>query len=335
LVSCEDAVDLSSANQVDQLKIENGITQHDIGPVNPYVWTRLPVPVMNNYPYNNPNGNAIIVPVNGEVYCLSGSLYEIAFKLNLSTKRWEPFSDPHDMYIKFVGGFQYLFSYESKFYYGFQIGDGNEEQVGALDPVTGERGDIADFPGTPVEKPVAFRVGSKGYIIGGAVNSVALNQFWEYDFISNQWTNKGALPGGARANAVTFVFNNKVYFGMGYDYLYLNGQATRRYKSDWYEMDPASGVIAVSKSPFPGTKKDYINGFTVNNKFYIGTGQSGDDFWEYNPANNKWTQKTDCPATHSGYRNTGVFTLGNAAYFVKGDLSEFWRYSVSSLVPVP
>jgi hypothetical protein len=335
LVACEDAVDLSSANQVAALRLENGISQQDIGPVNPYVWTRLQVPQMDNYPYNNPNGNAIIVPVNGEVYCLSGDLYEVGFKLNLTTKRWEPFSDPHDMFLAFAGGFQYLFSYQEKFYYGFQMDNGGEEHVRSLDPVTGARGVVADFPGTPVARPTAFRVGSKGYVIGGSVNDIALNQFWEYDFITNQWTNKGALPGGPRANAVTFVLNNKVYFGMGHDYLNFNGQSIKRYKTDWLEMDPASGGVAAIKAPFPGTKKEYINGFTINDKFYIGTGQSGDDFWEYNPANNKWTQKTDCPATHSGYRNTGVFTLGNVAYFVKGDLAEFWRYSVSSVVPAP
>src|SRR5690349_2843545 len=65
----------------------------DIGPILTYRWTNMGVPPMSNYPFNNPTGENIILPVNGDVYCLIGSLNEFAYKLNQSTKQWEYFPD--------------------------------------------------------------------------------------------------------------------------------------------------------------------------------------------------------------------------------------------------
>ena len=52
----------------------------------------------------------------------------------------------------------------------------------------------------------------------------------------------------------------------------------------------------IAKAPFGGTVRQYAVGFSINNKGYIGTGWDmgagyRDDFWEYDPATNSWTQK--------------------------------------------
>jgi hypothetical protein len=340
LLACSDVVDLSQHQHTtvdnDALKNANGINTLDIGPVNPYVWTKLQVPFMSNYPFNHDDGKNLIIQIGDDVYCLMGDLREVVYKLNNTTKRWEYFDDPYSIYMWWVGGFDYLYSYQSKIYYGFQeeAGPDYDNGMGSLDPLTGEKDPIADFPGTAVDDPICFVVGNKGYVLGGQRNNVTINQFWEYDFASNTWTNKGNLPGGARAGAVAFVFNNKVYFGLGYSTTTLNGQVIKRLKKDWLMLDPATGGFGVVRADFPGTLKNYPQGFTVNDKFYVSWKQSA-DFWEYNPASNKWTQKDNLPVTPSNSNNISVFSKGNAGYVVKGCLNQFWRYSNTSLVPAP
>lgn len=351
LLACSDVVDFSQTKEVisnDPLKNANGISTLDIGPVNPYVWTKLPVPLLSDYfeyyPRNDASQDLFLLEVNNEVYCGIASHAEVAFKFNKATKRWDLFDDPNGMFtLTAIAGYKYLFSYDSKFYAGLRLGDGDdaggedESYIGSHDVVTGDHQEKARFPGTPVSEPACFVVGSKGYIIGGynPRTKSAVNQFWEYDFIADQWTNKGSLPGGARAGASAYVLNNKVYFGLGYDVVTINGQRVTRYKKDWYQMDPASsGGIAMAKTTFPGTPKKNPKGFTINEKFYLGWAKAN-DFWEYNPASNKWTQKDNLPVAGSSDRNVSLFAVGNAGYLVQGWMGTFWRYSNTTLVPVP
>jgi hypothetical protein len=315
---------------------------NDIIPALTYSWTKLQVPPMSNYPFNNPTGENIILPVNGDVYCLIGSLNEFAYKLNLTTKQWEYFNDPTSMFVHFRAGAQYFFSYQSRIYFGMLMSPGYETNVSSLDPSTGITTQLAPFPGTPVRYPTTFSIGTKGYIMGGynpTTNNV-VNQFWEYDFVFNQWTNKGSMPDGARAAASAFVIDKNVYFGLGYSYFNFNGSKIKIYKNDWYQMDPSSSSgFALIKADFPLTRA-HAKGFVINSKIYVGWGTNGtlqNDFWEYNPSNNTWTQRAGCSATNSSISytrsNIGVFNVGNAGYLVKGDLAEFWRYSLTILLP--
>jgi hypothetical protein len=341
LTSCFDD-QLTPSNRSDA-KTENQIGTSDIVPVLTYKWTKLQVPPMNNYPFNNPTGHNIILPVNGDVYCLIGSLNEFAYKLNLTTNQWEYFSDPTSMFVHFRAGAQYFFSYQSRIYFGLLMASGYETDVRSLDPATGITTQLASFPGTPVQDPITFSIGTKGYIMGGhnPVTNNVVNQFWEYDIVANHWTNKGSMPGGARAAASAFVIGNNVYFGLGYSYFNFNGNKIKIYKNDWYQMDPTSSPgFALIKADFPLTRA-YAKGFVINSKIYVGWGTNGtlqNDFWEYNPSNNTWTQRSSCSAINSSIggtsSNISVFNIGNAGYLVKGDLAEFWRYSLTGLLPI-
>src|SRR6187402_2669663 len=85
LLACSDVVDLSHHQNTpannDALKNANGINTLDIGPVNPYVWTKLQVPFMSNYPFNHAEGKNMIIQIDGDVYCLMGDLREVVYKL--------------------------------------------------------------------------------------------------------------------------------------------------------------------------------------------------------------------------------------------------------------
>ncbi len=95
---------------------------------------------------------------------------------------------------------------------------------------------------------------------------------------------------------------------------------------DWWEL---SGLDGVSRS-------DAV-GFVIDSKFYIGTGYDGDDrltdFWEYNPSQDYWTQKTSFPgAARNGAIGMAIDGKGYIGTGFDGDnaLNDFYEYDPSA-----
>lgn len=99
------------------------------------------------------------------------------------------------------------------------------------------------------------------------------------------------------------------------------------------------------KADFGGLARRGAVGFSIGNKGYLGTGFTGvvgilnlpvftNDFWEYDPANNSWTQK----ASVGGLPREGAvgFSIGNKGYVGTGEVRlsqveygksrDFWEY---------
>ena len=86
--------------------------------------------------------------------------------------------------------------------------------------------------------------------------------FWEYDPVTNAWTQKADFGGGPREQAVGFSIGGKGYIGTGY-----NGP----YRQDFWEYDPATNTWT-QKADFGGTARYGAVGFSIGSKGYIGTG---------------------------------------------------------------
>ena len=135
----------------------------------------------------------------------------------------------------------------------------------------------SDFAGGYRYGAVGFSIGSKGYIGTGKGSKGHLNDFWEYDQVSNSWTRKADFPGGLRAEAVGFSIGNKGYIGTG---ISADGR-----QSDFWEYDPISNSWT-QKAYFTGGIRKLSTGFSIDNKGYIGTGSAAyeiGDFWEITP----------------------------------------------------
>jgi N-acetylneuraminic acid mutarotase len=163
---------------------------------------------------------------------------------------------------------------------------------------------------------VAFSIGNKGYFGTGEDPYNSPNyfvDFWEYDPITNAWTQKANFGGGGRANAVGFCIGSKGYIGTGY-----NANTSPYYYSDFWEYDPGSNTWT-QKANFAGGLRNAATGFAIGNKGYLGTGEYGshkNDFWEFNPSNNTWTQR----ATFIGglrYGSVG-FSINSKGYIGMG-----------------
>ncbi|MFN8143519.1 MAG: T9SS type A sorting domain-containing protein [Bacteroidia bacterium] len=152
----------------------------------------------------------------------------------------------------------------------------------------------ADFPGAERKNCYAETVGHKGYLMLGVIaGGIQLNEVWEYDELSGVWTQKNNFPGPTRLEAFTFSVNGNIYLGCGY-----NGAVCY---TDVWKYTPATDSW-VQVAYFPGTNRDQYASFSYNGKGYIAFGRvsctnnSGtDEFWEYDPVGDQWTQLTSAP----------------------------------------
>ena len=172
--------------------------------------------------------------------------------------------------------------------------------------------------GTSRSGAVGFSIGTKGYI-GTGNDGGYKHDIWEFNPLTNAWTQKADFAGSDRNYAVGFSIGTKGYIG--------TGDGTE-FKKDIWEFDPLLNSWT-QKADFGGTARRLAVGFSINNKGYIGTGNDGSDrkdFWEFDPLLNTWTQKADFGGTaRSGA--TGL-SIGNKGYIGLGSaiIKDFWEY---------
>jgi Zn-dependent metalloprotease/N-acetylneuraminic acid mutarotase/subtilisin-like proprotein convertase family protein len=80
---------------------------------------------------------------------------------------------------------------------------------------------------------------------------------------------------------------------------------------------PITSYNITTKASFPAVGRSYGTAASVNGKFYYGFGDNTarNDWWEYNPSTNAWTQKSSCPQGRSGGTS---FVIGTNVYVVGG-----------------
>jgi N-acetylneuraminic acid mutarotase len=178
-----------------------------------------------------------------------------------------------------------------------------------------------DIPNTPTSGrwgAYCFTIGNKIYAGGGYIGNFSnLNDLWEYDPSTGNWTAKADLPvANGRTNAVAFSINGKGYVGLGVvDYF---GLSTK--KKDLWEYDP-SGNSWTQKAQLPGLPRESATCFVLNNKAYVVGGAINYTYtysaevWEYDPAINQWTARQNFPTDITSSQG---FAIGNYGYVVGG-----------------
>ncbi len=143
------------------------------------------------------------------------------------------------------------------------------------------------------------------------------------------WSRKADFGGGIRDAAFGFSIGNFGYAGTG---------RNPSDKVDFWEYDPANNQWT-QKSDYPGQGRYGLVGFSINGYGYAGTGWSStggggnqyNDFWQYSPISNVWSQKSDFGGSPR-YSAVG-FSIGNKGYVGLGFTpmkSDFWEYEPSN-----
>jgi len=191
----------------------------------------------------------------------------------------------------------------------------------------------ANIPLSPRIGAICFSIGNKGFIGCGDGG----NDFWEYDPAKNTWSRKADVPGSSRLYPVSFSIGSKGYTGMGFVW------GVGNVLNDFWEYDTAANKWT-RMANFPGVPKVYAIGFSIGNKGFAGTGidsgfQTGvltayNDFWQYDPAKDKWTQKASI-GNHGRYDAIG-FGLANQGYIGFGFIdstgieNDMWTYDTTA-----
>lgn len=175
---------------------------------------------------------------------------------------------------------------------------------------------------------VSFSIGNLAYAgLGTSTGNPYFQDFWEYNPVTDSWTQMANFGGTARRQAVGFAINGKGYVGTGVD---INGD----YKNDFWEYDPTLNTWT-QKNNFGGTPRQSAVGFNMGSKGYVGTGDDGapqKDFWEYDPVGDSWTQKLDFPGTaRAGAVGFGIYPQAFIATGYDIDLNykdDIWEFNV-------
>ena len=174
----------------------------------------------------------------------------------------------------------------------------------------------------------AFTIGTKGYVGTGQGTAAFLNDFWEYNYLTDVWTPKSAFAGTARRSSIGFSISGKGYIGLGQD--------ATGYKKDLWQYDTTSNTWT-QKADFGGTARRLAVVMVIGNKAYAGTGDDGaftNDFWMYDPPSNSWFLKDDFPG--SPRYGATAFTLNEKGYLACGydttlsNQTDFWEYDATT-----
>ena len=213
---------------------------------------------------------------------------------------------------------------------GSAVGEPWTEAFWQYDPSTNSWTQKADFGGGKRIHATGFSVGNRGYIGLGEADGgdQYLSDFWEYDPDSNTWTQIANYGGGNRIASASFTIAGKAYVGAG-----SNGSGS---KKDFWEYDPVTNQW-VKKANYGGGSTYGPVGFSIWNKGYMGTGTGlvdneftyKQDFWEYDPVINTWTQMADF--TGDGRVGAIGFAIDSKGYIGTGTdgtvyLNDFWEY---------
>ena len=200
------------------------------------------------------------------------------------------------------------------------------------DPIANSWTQKANFSGGNRGYSVGFSIGNKGYIVSGATNPVIyFNDLWEYNPVTNLWSQLASFGGTARSNACGFSLGGFGYLGGGWNAGPLQ---------DFWKYNPISNSWTQLGNFVGGVRNDIDRAcFAIGNKAYWGTGNNFttstfyNDFWEYDPITDSWTQKANLPAPGragavgfsictKGYLGLGVDNWGNPANFY----NDLWMY---------
>ena len=198
----------------------------------------------------------------------------------------------------------------------------------------------SSFPSDGRNITASFVIGDKFYTGTGLNVSGHLDDFWEYNSTTDQWTQKANFPGGSRKAATGFSIGSKGYICFGSNTPGYDGWTW--YKDVW-EYDPSADSWT-RKNDFPGHERYMAVAFVIGNKAYVGNGYYKynpwtnsdfyNDFWEYDPSTDNWTQKTNVP--EEGRSGSLAMEIGGKGYIGFGysysdtRKKDWWQYDATS-----
>jgi N-acetylneuraminic acid mutarotase len=247
-----------------------------------------------------------------------------------------PFPDP-------ARGAAVAFAIGARGYAGTGYGTTSERyaDLWEYDPGTDRWTQRASLPGRVRDHASAFVIGQRAYVVGGMTcqgeDCSSLREVWEYEPAADRWTRKADFPEEI-TTAATFVLNGIGYLGTGH----AGPLASSSVSTSLWAYDPQADTWT-RRADLPAAGRYRAVGFPLDGKGYLGTGiQSAApgravvlrDMWEYDPATNAWTRRSDFSGPARGAAVS--FVLGRRVFVGTGSgsamesLRDFWRLEAAA-----
>ena len=194
--------------------------------------------------------------------------------------------------------------------------------------MSGQWTQISGSPeGFVTDHAVGFAINGKGYLATGNDELGDFrNDFFEYDPISDSFTQLNNFPGGARGFSIGDAWNGKAYLGFG---LNTNNQ----FMNDLWEFDPTDNSWK-QLARCPCRARSHPAFIAHNDKIFVGMGSSSignlNDWWVYDIPTGVWSEGARFPSVvrHHPYQ----FGAGDYVYAGFGHgaaiYNDWYRYDV-------
>lgn len=182
---------------------------------------------------------------------------------------------------------------------------------------------------------VGFAINGKGYVATGYTGSHTKDI---YEFNGTTWTQKTSMPStDKRTGATVMIYQNKAYFVTGTN----NGVAV----NEMWVYDPSNDTWAQKRNITNTSSDSYDDAYTtiarsnavafvIGDKGYVTTGINGayvNNTWEYNFADDTWTEKTRFERTERS--DAVAFAIGGRGYVALGKNSTYYFDNLEEFKP--
>ncbi|MFM2225558.1 MAG: hypothetical protein RJA07_1760 [Bacteroidota bacterium] len=213
----------------------------------------------------------------------------------------------------------FAFSIGNKGYLGGGFNNGWQtflKDFWEYDPATDTWTRKNDLPFGKRALGISFSCNGKGYVGLGQDTlyfDSLYTDLWEYEPITDTWTQKANFPGLGRRYAASFLIDTIGYVGTG-------ESAAGNPLSDFWAYNTTTNIWQ-QKANFIGTSRMTATAFASSTKGYVGLGTDffetwKNDWYEYNPTIDAWLQKNNFPGTS---RNFALGLNINGKLFLGGE----------------
>ncbi len=165
--------------------------------------------------------------------------------------------------------------------------------------------EVASYPVSDIHHSFGFALNGKGYSVTGSNTDI----FYEYDPLTDQWTELDDFPGTPRGYAIGDIWDGKAYFGFGREEV--------NYLNDLWVFDP-DNLTWTQLASCPCDGRSHPAFVAHNGQIFMGMGgnSSGslNDWWVYDMATDTWTEGAGFP----GLERHHPFQFGIGDYVYAG-----------------
>jgi len=188
--------------------------------------------------------------------------------------------------------------------------------------------------GPPKADASSFVIGNRAYIVAGTDEFEYKRKMYSYRADQDDWDDEVSLGGeqGAGLDRIGAVSFSLEIDGQTKGYVCMGQTQTIGFMDDLWEYDRNTEAWT-QKANFIGAPRRESVSFVIENKAYVGTGNSAqgltNDFYCYDPVFNTWTQISDFTGTP---RQAAVaFSMDSYGFIGTGDdgtlRNDFWMYN--------